>query len=123
MHEIFLKEFSCKHFLIFFFCVLFTVHSIKCIIPCFFIPHKYHIFLLKKSCFKYFSFSLSMILKSNLMLMKSWKYQSVFKRIFFVPKLLFYTFDIYLYNTTIPHFMCSVCEDHCSSVLLNDKST
>lgn len=79
-----------------------------------------------------FPFSLSLILKSNLMLMKSWNYRTSLcskeNRFFFVPKLLFYTFDIYLiiypvYSTTVLHFMCSVYADQFSSVLLNDKST
>lgn len=70
-------------------------------------PSKIPYISFKKSCFKYFSFSLSLILKSNLILMKSWKYQSVFKRNFFVYQNYFlhfwYIFN-YLYNATILHF-------------------
>lgn len=86
-----------------------------------------YISFLKNHVSSIFPFSLSLILKSNLMLMKSWNYRTSLcskeNRFFFVPKLLFYTFDIYLIIYTVLHSMCSVYADQFSSVLLNDKST
>lgn len=99
MHEIFLKKFSQKSFfdflsvcsqyyMLMYYTMLF--HSSQ-------IPY---ISFLKNHVSSIFPFSLSLILKSNLMLMKSWNYRTSLcskeNRFFFVPKLLFYTFDIYL---------------------------
>lgn len=89
--KFFLKKFSQSFF------DFLSVHSLKCIIPCFFIHHEYHIFLWNKSCFKYFSLLSITDIEIKLDVMKSWNYQSVFKRkLIFLYKNYFFTLLIYI---------------------------
>lgn len=124
--KFFWKNFHKKVFLIFWVCV----HSIKCIIPCFFIHPEYHIFLFKKSCFKYFPLLSFTDIEIKLDVNEIMELPvCVQKKIYFfctctkITFLHFWYIFHYLYSTTVLHFMCSVYADQFSSVLLNDKST
>lgn len=65
-----------------------------------------YISFLKKSCFKYFSFSLLPLIDIEIKLdvNEIMEIPVCVQKNFFGTKITFYTFDIELYNTTIPHF-------------------